>query len=153
MSHYANGLFVNNTIHGTIIPNANSPFTWVPVICGGDAVGEGQCKALKFWNDDVGLNTGYAIYKTEDWTNRPDKTAEADLLSITAPEPFLFLPSAGERESEGTVWRVGGEGSYWSSSITGTHGSSCTGFDKGAVSARGDSDRMGGMSVRCVAEN
>ncbi len=150
-----------NMEDGTTTP-ANSPFTWVPVVCGGTA-GEGQCKASNDWGaiENSSLNTGYAIYKTEDWANRPDKTAEADLLSATSPEPFLFLPAAGHRNhvAAGDVSNVGNAGYYWTSNIEVVSGPS--GTKSYAMTISRTQVRLNvsaiyfrayGMSVRCVAD-
>ncbi len=142
--------------YGTI-PNANSPFIWVPVVCGGGGSYAGKCIASNDW-DYTGTNTGYAIYKKEDWENRPVQDPNVDLLSTTAisPEPFLFLPSAGQRRSDtGTVDRADGSaGYYWSSTVKGVDAHQLA-FDSWRVSlADVDAYPRGmGNSVRCVADN
>ncbi len=143
----------STAIDGTT-PSRNPSLTWVPVVCGG-AAGEGKCIASDTWgSSNSGINNGYAVYKTEDWTNRTDKTAEANLISTASPEPFLFLPSAGFRNAiNGRVSEVGHYGAYWSSTIAGVS-SRCLRLSSSGVAPSGVGYERGvGMSVRCVADN
>ncbi len=128
---------------------ANSPFTWVPVVCSG-----GGCTANAAWDEGrtgtIGTYSGYAIYKKEDWTAFTDKTG--DLSADSAPEPFIFLPAAGWRSHDsGAVGFVGSEGSYWSSTVASANALFLKTDKTGAIMYVGNS-RAFGRSVRCVAE-
>jgi uncharacterized protein (TIGR02145 family) len=62
----------------------------------------------------------------------------------------LFLPAAGYRNRNGTIYYVGTLGYYWSSSVSGI-GASFLGFGSGSFGMTGYG-RVLGFSVRCIAE-
>jgi hypothetical protein len=113
----------------------DSGFTWIPVTCNKNRCDNypGRCVPDGDWTDYNEILSGYAIYETDVWKaaisdtgvyREWDGTAK-DFFDLgfslhyeNAPEPFLFLPSAGQRFSrDGTVERVGDNGKYWSSTI------------------------------------
>ncbi|MDR1592807.1 MAG: fibrobacter succinogenes major paralogous domain-containing protein, partial [Prevotellaceae bacterium] len=113
--------------HSTI----NSGLTWIPVVCNKIS---GQCIPSKSWTTDV-TSTGYAVYKASVWTaakatgNVYAGLTDSNVATIftgkslhddDAPEPLLFLPTAGHRNAGpgiGGVGMTGSYGYYWSSTI------------------------------------
>jgi len=65
----------------------------------------------------------------------------------------VFLPAAGSRNGT-SVYNVGSNGSYWSSTYNGSGGAYGLGFSSGGVGPQNGSGRYGGFSVRlaCPAE-
>jgi uncharacterized protein (TIGR02145 family) len=66
----------------------------------------------------VGARMGCAIYRESDLAGKPAITAATNLITHPA-EPFLFLPSGGNRDYLGGNNSVGTGGAYWSSSTGG----------------------------------
>jgi len=133
----------NTDVNGTV-PNATSPFTWVPVVCT-----NGICTANSAWVEYG--NNGYAVYETVNWNAFADKTS--DLTASTAPQPFLFLPAAGSRSSNiGNVGYVGEAGNYWSSSLNSSSSALYFYSSSGNVTTNYGYGRSMGFSIRCVAE-
>ncbi|MDR1591874.1 MAG: fibrobacter succinogenes major paralogous domain-containing protein [Prevotellaceae bacterium] len=147
--------------HGTI----NSGFTWIPVVC---SSGTGQCIPSNSWTDDV-TSSGYAVYKDSVWTaakttgvyagltdlNVSTTFTAKSLHDVNAPEPLLFLPSAGERNAgtNGNVHAVGTYGLYRSSTIgTGTYNYAIECIFSGVYTTYDNIYRAHGISVRCVKE-
>ncbi len=138
-----------DNINGTT--PSKSPFTWVPVVCSG-----GVCTAKADWKGGTtgtsGTYSGYAVYKKEDWVAFADKTG--DLSADGAPEPFIFLPAAGDRANVAATLisnSVGSSGSYWSSTISGTNARYLS-LSSTNVSLNANNTRARGYSIRCVAE-
>ena len=140
--------------NGNGVATSTGLLTWVPVRCNST---DNKC-----YNDNQGWTItgtsattdkgGYAIYYTTDWSGWYT-SGTVDLLDGGAPEPYLFLPAAGGRNS-GSVgyFYVGPNGFYWSSSIYG-YGAHRMDFSNSNVYPNGYSyDRAHGHSVRCVAE-
>jgi len=130
----------------TDITHTTNGLTWVAVRCGG-----GDCIAsnASWVNNTPG--SGYAVYRTADWT-ASGLASGASLISASAPEPFLFLPTAGARStSSGNVSSVGTYGYYWSSSISGQLAYILS-ISATTVFPSSTGSRTGGFSVRCVAE-
>jgi hypothetical protein len=150
--------------------------TWIPVVCTYNAAeADRRCVPSTDWTVNT-TSSGYAIYDTEEWTaattsggvyaawfsNSPTTTSFNDkngndykypsLHSDAAPEPLLFLPTAGFRIiNGGTVDYTGSSGLYWSSTVYGTY-SNNLGFSSGGVSPSVINYRATGLSIRCVVE-
>jgi len=119
---------------------------WIGVRCSG-----GTCNIDSDWSTST--RGGYAIYYASDWDAAALTDAD-NLCAATAPEPLLFLPAAGFRDSSsGSIYNVGTYGYYWSSSIISSsiHVHHLT-FYNTYVSPSQGTQRAGGLSVRCVAE-
>jgi uncharacterized protein (TIGR02145 family) len=93
------------------VPADNSAVTWVKVKDGKADTGTG------LWG--AGDRTGFAVYKTADWTSAAEgyRDGTSSLYADTAPEPLLFLPTAGFRSiaSAKNESENGKMGYYWSS--------------------------------------
>ncbi len=123
------------------VGTSSTGFTWVPVVCA-----SGSCRNSSL---ALGSQSGYAIYKTDVWTDESfDKT---NLIDADDPEPFMFLPAAGVRSARGaSVGSAGQNGSYWSSSVTGALVHYLFLHHTIAVYPHYEYARAFGMSVRCV---
>ncbi len=131
-------------------PNADSPFTWVPVVCSGSGCTADDASWTIGDTRPAGTYSGHAVYKKGDWASFPDKTG--DLSADNAPEPFLFLPAAGCRDfGRGTIDLAGSRGFYWSSTVTTGNNASTLDFYRNSV-RHISNERGWGYSVRCVAE-
>ena len=64
----------------------------------------------------------------------------------------VFLPAAGYREGT-SVYKVGSDGLYWSSSYFSSYSACRLFFTSGTVSPNNTDDRCSGFSVRLVSEN
>jgi uncharacterized protein (TIGR02145 family) len=99
-----------------------------------------QVQSQNYWQWTVGSGgvSGYAV--------QPGGSA-------TAPKPAsLFLPAAGSRNRNGGAQNdVGSNGTYWSSTITGTNSYRLY-FNSGSINAANTIGRSTGFTVRCVAE-
>jgi len=100
----------------------------------------------------AGSMCGYAIYAASDWTavyssTPPDGT---DLTLPSAPEPLLFLPTAGFRNYGSTFGNVGTYGHYWSSTVNA--GSSSYFYFTNTFVQFFNTTRANSFSVRCIAE-
>lgn len=62
----------------------------------------------------------------------------------------IILPAAGYRSCDGSLYNVGSDGRYWSSTPTSSEGAWNLGFSSGGVSGGYDSRRCHGLSVRLV---
>ncbi|MDR1591525.1 MAG: fibrobacter succinogenes major paralogous domain-containing protein [Prevotellaceae bacterium] len=137
-----------DTGHATTTRGAGNELTWVPVT-GGKA---------GHWANIVARSGGYAIYKTSVWNAAIDaggylngvdwSSTTKRLYDAAAPEPLLFLPGAGSRNSkEGDI--NNSATFYWVSTVrdTGTYfaNPSHYGFSLGFLDFRSY-----GFIVRCV---
>jgi hypothetical protein len=137
----------------SFVPAANSAVTWVKVKDG---------KADKgLW--EVNKATGFAVYETSVWTAASGdyKNGTLSLYADAAPEPLLFLPTAGYRSGESSeLYAENGKcGYYWSSTARrdGWIGARILRFQNASgedkyVDHAGSSERNAGRSIRCVKE-
>jgi hypothetical protein len=133
----------------------NTDLTWVTVAGG---------KKSDSWSDiSIG---GFAIYDAEEWkaatTNSGGYFYNVDWSSSTnmkrlyddkAPEPLIFLPSAGIRVcNSGSLSEKGVGGYYWSSTVVDTKAYNMYfGIMLGTIAVNTtEYARANGMSVRCV---
>ena len=124
-----------------------SGLTWVRVSCSNNA-----CKTTDKWEASDRDRSGYAIYETVIWNNAAAgyKDGSLDLSDNDAPNPFMFLPTAGFRyNTAGNVADMGSRGLYWSSSINGTNAYFLN-FYGTDIYFNGSSNRTRGISIRCV---
>ena len=102
----------------------------------------------------AGSMCGYALYTTSEW-NKYDNTKPL-YASDQPAEPLLFLPAAGVRIDNGTLYSVGTTGQYWSSVVgDGFYSNTMFFWDTASpplVSPTANTDRSVGCSVRCVGE-
>jgi hypothetical protein len=140
-------------------PTSNPDVIWVPVK---------NAHASQAWASgssyDSLLNypdlNGYAIYSRDVWenVNVNYKNGPFSLAASEAPDPLMFLPVAGGRNSDGNVTHVGMFGYYWSSVVHSennayNYSSVMTLYRDQHVYAGGISQwRAQGNSVRCVSE-
>jgi hypothetical protein len=162
----SSGGFNTNTT-GNPSPRNNPELRFVPVICNSTnapnkCVPNGTTNA---WNVK-GVRNGYAIYETDvweaaktsgvyaGWTGTTDDFISLNLPSLhsdEAPEPLLFLPITGRRESTSAVLKeVGLFGYYWSSTVNNLLVRHLR-LDADGVMFNTTS-RASGLSVRCVVE-
>jgi hypothetical protein len=132
------------------IPNLYT--TWVPVK--NAKVDDSWSSGTDEGNDNYSALCGYALYKKDVWENADTdyKNGTLSLAAEGAPEPLIFLPSAGMRDNDDGRVRDTGESEsyYWSSTVDHT-GSSNMAFSSSDVGF-GHSNRAYSMSVRCVKE-
>jgi hypothetical protein len=125
--------------------------TWVPVVCNRNS--SGKCVPSADWRFNI--SSGYAIYETAEWTNAGDeyKNGNISLHDLNAPDPLLFIPAAGERNSTDNIVRnTGNFGGYWSSTVDGDTGARSLYFRGANVNPNGSDRRAQGFSIRCVLE-
>jgi hypothetical protein len=140
---------------GTSVSTPNAPLTWVPVANG---------KVSASWTSNtVNKLGGYAVYKTADWTAATTETSgyfynvnwsstPKRLYDADAPDPVLFLPTAGYRSSaDGDSYHGGAYGCYWSSTINTSYPTQehYLFFYNNDVSDSHNNRAMG-YSIRCV---
>ncbi|MDR1561927.1 MAG: hypothetical protein LBS54_02410 [Dysgonamonadaceae bacterium] len=158
-----------SNINGVVTPVNSDPtvesFMWVPVVCSNST---GKCVPNKDWSILSGQETasGYVIYTKYVWENAGSEYKKIDgtgrsLHEASAPEPVIFLPSAGLRDnvSSGPTLATGLDGRYWSSTIAiGSINSQPVDvsyalyFTSDYIFTNGAGYRCAGLSVRCVAE-
>jgi hypothetical protein len=98
--------------------------------------------------------SGFAIYSTPDWTAATPnyKNGTAKLYESGAPEPLLFLPTAGYRVfNHGRLAYTGIYTLYWSSTPNGVKVRELN-FGSTYVNPTDTYGRAYGASIRCVAE-
>ncbi|MDR1591535.1 MAG: fibrobacter succinogenes major paralogous domain-containing protein [Prevotellaceae bacterium] len=142
------------TGQATTTRGSGNELTWVPVKGG---------KVSNGWANSAGNLGGYAVYKTDVWNaattvssgyfyNVTWSSTDKRLYDAAAPEPLLFLPTAGGRyHSDGTFEYVGEGGRYWSGSIS-DYSVRVMHIDLYNVNPSNYLYRGSGMSVRCVKE-
>ncbi|KUY27244.1 hypothetical protein ATB96_19840 [Elizabethkingia ursingii] len=93
-----------------------------------------------------------SIERTDTSTWSTTSTNYSSALYITNPQGVrtLMLPAAGFRNTDGSLYNRGYDGSYWSSGGA-TSNASGLYFNSSSVSVSNGS-RTNGISVRCVAE-
>ena len=131
------------------VAETNTGFTWVAVVCSG-----GVCYKNADWENKgqtpSGYNSGYAVYRSDVWND--SSWDKSNLISPSAPEPFLFLPAEGCRSyGSGTVNYVGTYGYYWSSTTNGSNAYYLS-FGYNRIATQANSYRDYGYAVRCVKE-
>jgi hypothetical protein len=166
--------------------NASTNLTWVPVVCTYNTEPV-KCKCVPnaAWpdasNDGAIVVSGCAIYETDVWSDAittgvyqgVDKDSDAEFTSDFtdkvdagtipslhadgAPDPLLFLPAAGNRQSNsGMLYGAGSLVQYWSStgivSRFNTTYSYVMDFVRMALNPAEDYGSAAGFSVRCVVE-
>ena len=127
--------------------HVNTGLTWVKVRCGNSV-----CSMCTTYNWSPSHRGGFAIYKTPEWNDAGYNTG-TDLISASV-QPLLFLPIAGERDSDSEKVLLAGEyGSYWTSTVNGTTVHYMFFDNIGGVLPYHDDIRAKGMSVRCVVDD
>ncbi|MDR1591572.1 MAG: hypothetical protein LBS16_01630 [Prevotellaceae bacterium] len=126
-------------------PNSTSDLIWVRVKDG---------KAYK-GNWSANDRGGYAIYKKDVWEAAGKDNYRNGTLKLydkDAPEPLLFLPTAGLRSGSNGAVNAGDKGRYWSNTIENTGKAHHLRFGDSSVYPGSYDARILGYSIRCVAE-
>ncbi|MDR1699532.1 MAG: hypothetical protein LBR75_06895 [Prevotellaceae bacterium] len=146
-----NDYFYVSDASGTI---PSSGIVWVPVKNGAPSINWTNDNSLDNKRNYGNLN-GYALYVVEDWnSNFIDK---ASLIDADDPEPLMFLPAAGMRDTDdGRLQNTGDDGYYWELASN-----DCDGYQIGAVqifyssmvsAKHANYGYDSAVSVRCIAE-
>jgi hypothetical protein len=137
------GFITSGGIAGT---TPTSGITWVPVAEG---------KADNLWSLD-GKTCGYALYRKDVWTAADGeyKDGSKSLTATEAPDPLLFLPAAGSRDSDVCAVTIDSGGKYWSStvSVSATRPWNTQIYSTDVSSGNTNAGQAVGQSVRCVSE-
>jgi uncharacterized protein (TIGR02145 family) len=151
---FSGGYFFFPTSAYSFSSPVNNGLTWVRV------------KNGKAYADDwsTGDRSGYAVYETHVWEQSKEKGGYFDasnsgkpdmkkiLYADAAPEPLIFLPTAGYRNPDnGNILDTGRSGCYWSSTIHRADAYSLD-FDGSLVDPNDYYNMINGKSVRCVAD-
>jgi uncharacterized protein (TIGR02145 family) len=127
--------------HGNFITNGSSPYDWR------------NPQNDNLWQGVSGTNnpcpSGYRLPTEAEWeAERTSWSSNNEAGAFASP---LKLPVAGSRVySNGTLYNVGSDGSYWSSTVSGTYASSLLFYSSNALMY--SYSRAGGFSVRCLKD-
>ncbi|MDR1526601.1 MAG: hypothetical protein LBS46_02885 [Dysgonamonadaceae bacterium] len=146
----------NTAYYGTTwyVPANNQNLVWVRVSDGKPSIA---------WPSSNNNMNGFAFYSLSSLNISVSNISElnttfavtVNLTAEDAPEPLMFLPAAGYRQSVNTELYLPGERIYyWSSTVVvgAMYTSSTLGSHYNYVFADNSSTRASGLSIRCIKE-
>ncbi len=106
----------------------------------------------KLWQGVNGVNnpcpSGYRLPTAAEWeAEMATWSSQSSQGAFNSP---LKLPVAGYRDYDGSLFNVGSDGDYWSSTVSGTYARSLYFYSSSA--SMSNDGRAGGNSVRCLKD-